>query len=140
MTHIDDSHTSAVAERSPAVSLQHITKSFSNGTVALRDMSLTVGSGEFMSLLGPSGCGKSTVLRIIAGLGAPTAGRVEWPEDDKRATGEVDHDIAFVFQEPTLMPWQTVFGNVYLPMRLKGTSRIAASDRIMSALESVGLA
>ncbi|MEM8813154.1 MAG: ABC transporter ATP-binding protein, partial [Pseudomonadota bacterium] len=104
-----------------------------------RDMSLTVGSGEFMSLLGPSGCGKSTVLRIIAGLGAPTAGRVEWPEEDNRVSGEVDHDIAFVFQEPTLMPWATVFGNVYLPLKLKGLSKSAARERVMDALAMVGL-
>lgn len=123
----------------PVVSLQHISKSFSNGTVALRDMTLSVGAGEFMSLLGPSGCGKSTVLRIIAGLGAPTTGRIDWPENDGASQGEVDHDISFVFQEPTLMPWSTVFGNVHLPLKLKGQSKSAARDRVMDALRMVGL-
>src|SRR5215207_7164218 len=60
------------------VSLRSISKTFSNGTVALQNLSLDVGRGEFLSLLGPSGCGKSTALRIIAGLGEPTSGAIEW--------------------------------------------------------------
>ncbi len=128
----------------PVVSLQHISKSFSNGTVALRDMTLSVGSGEFISLLGPSGCGKSTLLRIIAGLGLPTTGRVEWPGSDHsiERTGEsvaTGHDISFVFQEPTLMPWATVFGNVHLPLKLKGQSKRAAHEPVMETLRMVGL-
>src|SRR5687768_11995156 len=63
----------------PLVSLRHVGKVFSNRTVALQDMSLDVAEGEFLSLLGPSGCGKSTALRIIAGLGEPTNGAIEWP-------------------------------------------------------------
>ena len=58
----------------PLVSLRQVTKRFSNGTLALQDMDLDIGSGEFLSLLGPSGCGKSTALRIVAGLGEATAG------------------------------------------------------------------
>jgi NitT/TauT family transport system ATP-binding protein len=96
-------------------------------------MSLDVARGEFVSLLGPSGCGKSTVLRIIAGLGEPTSGRVEWPGAEKRP------EIGFVFQEPTLMPWATVFSNVWLPLRLKGASRSAARDPVMATLQMVGL-
>lgn len=123
----------------PVVSLQHISKSFSNGTVALRDMSLDVASGEFTSLLGPSGCGKSTVLRIIAGLGPPTTGRVQWPVEQSEAVSAAEHDISFVFQEPTLMPWSTVFGNVHLPLKLKGQSKRDARDPVMEALQMVGL-
>jgi len=127
------------AASAPVVSLKHIGKSFSNGTVALRDMSLDVGAGTFMSLLGPSGCGKSTVLRIIAGLGAPTTGRVEWPGSASQGGSAAEHDISFVFQEPTLMPWATVFANVHLPLKLKGQSKRVAQDRVMGALEMVGL-
>jgi NitT/TauT family transport system ATP-binding protein len=121
------------------VSLRHVSKRFSNGTLALHDMTLDVNRGEFLSLLGPSGCGKSTALRIIAGLGAPSAGQIDWPSSKINARGLPEGDVSFVFQEPTLMPWETVFGNVYLPLRLTGVSKAAARDRIMETLKSVGL-
>ncbi len=120
--------------------MENVSKVFSNGTLALKDMSLTVERGEFISLLGPSGCGKSTALRIIAGLGAATSGRIDWPSSTINSRGLPEGDIGFVFQEPTLMPWQTVFGNVYLPMRLQGVSKSLARPRVMEALASVGLA
>jgi NitT/TauT family transport system ATP-binding protein len=117
----------------PIVTLAGIGKTFANGTVALKDMNLTIRQGEFISLLGPSGCGKSTALRLIAGLGEATQGRIDW-------TGEKEHGaIGFVFQEPTLMPWATVFGNVHLPLKLKGVSAAAGRERIMSALDLVEL-
>jgi NitT/TauT family transport system ATP-binding protein len=122
------------AARTPLVSLRGITKAFSNGTVALRDLSLDIAEGEFLSLLGPSGCGKSTALRIIAGLGEPTSGAIEW-SDGRSAR----HEVGFVFQEPTLMPWATAFGNVWLPLRLRGLSKPAARDTVMEALAMVGL-
>jgi NitT/TauT family transport system ATP-binding protein len=119
------------------VRLDRVSKTFSNGTVALAGLDLTVRSGEFLSLLGPSGCGKSTALRIIAGLGAPTSGTVRWMPDE--GAGDPP-DIGFVFQEPTLMPWATVFSNVWLPLRLKGRSKGEVRDQVMGALELVGLA
>jgi NitT/TauT family transport system ATP-binding protein len=125
----------------PLVSLRAISKTFSSGTLALKDMSLDIGEGEFLSLLGPSGCGKSTVLRIIAGLGEPTSGSVEWPSATSYdSEGHPEREIGFVFQEPTLMPWATVFNNVWMPLRLKGTSKTAARERVMDALQMVGLA
>jgi NitT/TauT family transport system ATP-binding protein len=122
----------------PIVRLEHISKTFSNGTIALKDMSLTIRAGEFISLLGPSGCGKSTALRMLAGLGEPSSGSIVWP-DDKAASKGSEGEIGFVFQEPTLMPWATVFKNVWLPLRLKGISKEAARPRVMEALEMVGL-
>ena len=121
------------------ISLRNVSKMFSNGTLALKDMSLDVGRGEFLSLLGPSGCGKSTVLRIIAGLGEPTSGTVEWPGAVSKAPSRHQHEIGFVFQDATLMPWATVFSNVWLPLRLKGLSKSAASAEVMEALRMVGL-
>ncbi len=102
-------------------------------------MSLDVGQGEFVSLLGPSGCGKSTVLRIVAGLGDPTTGKIDWPTSSYDANGGPERDIGFVFQEPTLMPWATVYDNVRLPLRLKGISKKAGHERIAEALALVGL-
>jgi len=121
------------------VSLRQIGKTFSNGTTALQGMSLDVNGGEFLSLLGPSGCGKSTALRIIAGLGHPTTGTLSWAPAMETGPKDTDHDISFVFQEPTLMPWATVFGNVHLPLKLKGKSKAAARAPVMEALEMVGL-
>jgi NitT/TauT family transport system ATP-binding protein len=129
----------SVKSSRPLVAMDNVSKVFSNGTLALSGMSMTVRPGEFISLLGPSGCGKSTALRIIAGLGGVSEGEIDWPSFRINSRGLPDGDISFVFQEPTLMPWQTVFGNVYLPLRLKGVSKKAASERIMTALESVGL-
>ncbi|MBL4727539.1 MAG: ABC transporter ATP-binding protein [Rhizobiaceae bacterium] len=121
------------------LSLNKIGKTFSNGTVALQDMSLDVQTGSFVSLLGPSGCGKSTALKIIAGLGSLTTGKVSWPTAKVDHQGRPDHEISFVFQEPTLMLWATVYENVWLPLRLKHISREAARERIEEALEMVGL-
>jgi NitT/TauT family transport system ATP-binding protein len=94
----------------------------------------------FLSLLGPSGGGKSTALRIIAGLGAATSGSIDWPTSKLNSKGIPQGDIGFVFQEPTLMPWSTVFGNVYLPMKLEGIGQSEARPRVMETLASVGLA
>ncbi len=131
--------TGATAAPRTVVSMRNVSKVFSNGTLALKDMSLDVVRGEFISLLGPSGCGKSTALRIIAGLGGASTGTIDWPSSKINSRGLPEGDVGFVFQEPTLMPWQTVLGNVYLPLRLAGISKSAARERIMDALASVGL-
>lgn len=129
----------AEARKRPLVVMRDVSKVFSSGTLALSGMSLTVESGEFVSLLGPSGCGKSTALRIIAGLGDASAGSIDWPSSRINSKGLPEGDIGFVFQEPTLMPWKNVFGNVHLPLKLRGVSKAAARDQIMSVLETVGL-
>ena len=123
----------------PLVTMTSVSKRFSSGTLALSEMSLVVESGEFVSLLGPSGCGKSTALRIIAGLGDASSGTIDWPSSRINSRGLPEGDISFVFQEPTLMPWQTVFGNVHLPLKLRGVSQAAARPRITEALATVGL-
>ncbi len=115
------------------VALAGIGKVFRTGTVALAGVDLVVAPGDFLSLLGPSGCGKSTLLRIIAGLVPASTGKVTWAEGDRRGR------IGFVFQEPTLMPWATVWDNVYLPLRLLGETRGAAAPRIAETLAAVGL-
>lgn len=114
------------------VALRGISKSFANGTIALSRLDLDVFDGEFLSLIGPSGCGKSTALRILAGLAEPSSGTVAW--------SGTPPEIGFVFQEPTLMPWATVFDNVFLPLRLRKVGRREAAPRIEEALARVGLA
>ncbi len=115
------------------VSLRDVNKTFERGTVALDRFNLDVRSGEFVSLLGPSGCGKSTALRVVAGLSAPTRGTVEWP-------GAAAGRIGFVFQDPTLMPWANVAGNVRLPLKLAHAGETQSHDAVARALEHVGLA
>jgi len=120
------------ADRAPLLRFEKVGKAFPNGTVALAGLDLGIRQGDFVSLLGPSGCGKSTALRLIAGLARPSTGEIRWAGH----SGE----IGFVFQEPTLMPWATVFDNVRLPLRLKGRSRAASRDDVLEALALVGLA
>jgi NitT/TauT family transport system ATP-binding protein len=124
----------------PLVRMAHIGKRFGNGVVALRDLTLEIGRHEFVSLLGPSGCGKSTALRLIAGLGTPSTGAIEWPG---RAHAAQATDIGFVFQEPTLMPWASVFDNVKLPLKLQRRARVkqggSAAMEVEAALAMVGL-
>ena len=116
----------------PLVTLRGVDKVFANGVTALTGVDLDVHEGEFISLLGPSGCGKSTILRLLSGLTCPTRGAMTW----RGAAPQ----LGFVFQEPTLTPWSTVFTNVWLPLRLKGVSQAAAKPQIEEALERVGLA
>jgi NitT/TauT family transport system ATP-binding protein len=124
-----------VSSPAPVVSLRGVGRVFGTGTVALDGFDLDVRQGEFLSLLGPSGCGKSTALRIVAGLIEPSRGTVSWaPGDGAR------RDIGFVFQEPTLMPWATVAGNVFLPLKLAGANKTASRSRVMETLARVGLA
>jgi len=124
-----------------AVSLRDVGKTYANGVVALDRLDLDVRPGEFVSLLGPSGCGKSTALRIIAGLSEPTDGSVIWPHSDvPKDIGQKASEIGFVFQEPTLMPWATVTGNVQLPLDLQHIDAATAAPRVEAALARVGLA
>jgi NitT/TauT family transport system ATP-binding protein len=119
--------------------LAGVSKTYANKTLALDGVDLTVRPGEFLTLLGPSGCGKSTLLKMIAGLSTPTTGTIDWPTSTYDALGEPDRLLGFVFQEPTLLPWRTVFDNVYLPLMLGGARRRDVRERIMEVLAQVGL-
>lgn len=123
----------------PAVEVLSVEKTYPNGTQALEPVNLTVHEGEFVTLLGPSGCGKSTLLKMVAGLLAPTDGRILlWrkPVDQVEASG---HRLSFVFQEATLMPWARVQANVRLPLDLANLPRDAADARVAESLKLVGL-
>jgi NitT/TauT family transport system ATP-binding protein len=104
---------------------------------ALLDTSFDIARGELLCLIGPSGCGKSTLLNVVGGLLAPTAGKVE--VKGKTVNGPMPRDIAFVFQENALFPWNTVRENVDLGMRFQGVARAERAERAQRALEAVGL-
>ena len=112
-----------------AVKLSGVSKTFPSGTAALAPVDLTIAPGSFVSLVGPSGCGKSTLLRLIAGLIEPSTGTIV------RTWMAGPSGIGFVFQDPTLMPWATVAGNVALPLQIGG-----ANGDVDAALTRVGLA
>src|ERR1700689_911419 len=90
VSHLPDLAPPPTAEgvHRPLIRLSGVSKAYTNGTLALSDVELSIGSGEFLSLLGPSGCGKSTLLRLIAGLGTSSAGTIDWPLATYDARGE----------------------------------------------------
>ncbi|HEX4585429.1 MAG TPA: ABC transporter ATP-binding protein [Burkholderiaceae bacterium] len=121
---------------SATIELSEVDKRFANGVEAVRELSVQIAPGQFVSLLGPSGCGKSTVLRLIAGLERPSAGTVRINAAPAEQRVEV---MSYVFQEATLMPWSSVLDNVALPLRVKGTAARVARDSARRALTAVGL-
>ncbi len=122
----------------PAIRLEQITKHFGS-VVAVDGIDLTIGDGEFFSMLGPSGSGKTTVLRMIAGFEAPTSGRVRLGDED--VTGRPPHarDVNTVFQDYALFPHMDVLRNVEYGLRVKKVPRAERRERALAALESVRL-
>jgi sulfonate transport system ATP-binding protein len=114
--------------------LDHISKQFDNGVVALRDISLHLRPGEIVTLVGASGCGKSTLLRLVAGLDSPSAGRVLLADAPLTAPSPA---VGVIFQEPRLMPWLTVRDNVRFGLAQLPAAEQAA--RTNAVLARVGL-
>ncbi|MCX6942696.1 MAG: ABC transporter ATP-binding protein [Verrucomicrobia bacterium] len=115
----------------PIVEFREATKRFGEGPLVLDRLNLTVQPGAFVSLIGPSGCGKSTLLRLIAGLTPLTTGSLIV---DRRSPDAAAADLAFVFQEPTLLPWLSVAANIELPLALRGippAERSATRRRVL---------
>jgi NitT/TauT family transport system ATP-binding protein len=126
-----------------AVVIDKVTKVFNPGrsdeVVALSEVDLKVGDGEFVSLIGPSGCGKSTLLRLVADLIPPTTGTVTVAgKDAGEARRQQGYGIAF--QQSGLFEWRTVLRNVELPLELRGMSRAGRRTRAREMLGLVGLA
>ena len=97
-----------------------VDKRYGAGPLILDSLSFEVNRGDFISLIGPSGCGKSTVLKLISGLNPVTSGTIVVDGMEPRNAVE---ELAFVFQEPTLLPWLTVAENVEIPMKLHKVSK-----------------
>jgi NitT/TauT family transport system ATP-binding protein len=104
---------------------------------ALLDTSLDIARGELMCLIGPSGCGKSTLLNMIGGLLRPATGSVEVAGRPVR--GPMPKEVAFVFQENALFPWNTVFENILLAMMFQGVAKNQREPRAHRTIEAVGL-
>src|SRR5262245_16333657 len=123
------------------ITLDRVSKAYSRragDTEALRDVSLNIGRGEFVSLIGPSGCGKSTLLRIVADLVSPTAGAVT-VNGKSAGQARLDRDYGIVFQSPVLYDWRTVEANVRLPLEVMSAPRWDWGARVRSLLKLVGL-
>src|SRR5258708_16804601 len=123
----------------PVVEILSADKLLPDGTRALAAIDLTVASNECLSLIGPSGCGKSTLLKLIANLLEPTEGRILWWSGGFDKVGTRGRSIAFVFQDPTLMPWARVEAKVRLPPILARMSAPQSPRRVATALSAVGL-
>ena len=134
--------SSASAASGPAITIDHVSMTFlgrdaAQSVHALDDVSLAIRKGEFVCLLGPSGCGKSTLLGIVGGMLTPTAGTVAVAGAPVKRPRP--HDIAYVFQESTLLPWYTVIENFRLALKFQGIDDSSWRERAMQALSAVGM-
>jgi NitT/TauT family transport system ATP-binding protein len=118
------------------VELREVTKRFGADATVLEGISFSARAGDFISIIGPSGCGKSTLLRLIAGLTPVSQGNVMVDGTTPEAAAT---RLAFVFQEPTLLPWLTVAENIELPERLRGVPPRERSQNRHRILERVRL-
>jgi NitT/TauT family transport system ATP-binding protein len=120
----------------PEVVCSGLSKTFDGGTEAVRPVDITFAAGQTTALVGPSGCGKSTLLRMIAGLEPPSAGRIEIggapPAETLQNAG-----LSMAFQDPSLLPWRSVRGNIELALGL--ARRPVRAAEIDQLIELVGL-
>ena len=121
-----------------SIRVENLRKHF-NGFVAVDNVSLSVGDGEFVTLLGPSGSGKSTVLRCIAGLESPSNGLIEVNGEDVTHVPVQDRKVGFVFQHYALFRHMTILENVAFGLRVRGAKRYERETKAKELLDLVGL-
>jgi len=121
-----------------ALSIRGVSKRYGD-TLAVRDVSLEVEPGQFVTLLGPSGCGKTTLLRLVAGFEQPDAGRVWLSGQDVTSLPAHKRPVNTVFQQYALFPHRTVFGNVAFGLEVRGVAKPEIQERVEAALELVRL-
>lgn len=125
-----------MSDTAPIIELRRVEKSFGDGPLVIGGIDLAVAPGEFVSFIGPSGCGKSTLLRLTAGLRPANSGEISV---DGRPPASVRREMAFIFQEPALLPWRTVLGNIELPLQLQGVPKKERRRTAEQMVELVGL-
>jgi NitT/TauT family transport system ATP-binding protein len=128
------------------VAYDDVRKEYADGdVVALTDVDISIGEGEFVTFVGPSGCGKTTLLHLTAGILDPTAGAIEVDGVNVRNPAHEKHKVGLVFQQPVLLEWRTVLKNVLLPVEILLENDVLAADmdsyrqRALDLLELVGL-
>ena len=129
----------AAERRRPIIELQGVSKTYRtrDGDIpSLRPIDFTVGEGEFVVIVGPSGCGKTTLLKMLAGLLTPSGGEVRI---EGKSITKPHSNIGIVFQTALLLPWRSVFGNVMMPVEVKGLPRAACEQRARDLLRLTGL-
>lgn len=119
--------------------LERVRKEWPGGTVAVAELSLQIKEGEFIVLLGPSGCGKTTTLRMIAGLEAPTAGRIRIRQNDVTGMPPQHRDIGFVFQFYALYPHMTVAENIQFPLANAGMASSSIQAAVAGISQKMGI-
>lgn len=120
------------------IELKRVGKTF-NGAVAVESLDLVVKTGEFVVLLGPDGCGKTAILRMIAGLDAPSSGRVMIDGLDVTALPPARRDVAFAFQTPALYPHLSAEQNIAFPLRAQGIPPNAIERRVEEVIDRLEL-
>jgi multiple sugar transport system ATP-binding protein len=119
--------------------LQNLQKKYRADVIPVKDISLEVDDGEFLTLLGPSGCGKSTLLRLIAGLESPTRGEVLLGDRNINQTAPGDRDMAMVFQSYALYPHMTAGENIATALKLRKTPTPEIQERVNDAAHKLEL-
>ncbi|MEV4624137.1 ABC transporter ATP-binding protein [Asanoa sp. NPDC049573] len=122
-----------------AIATDSLTKVFDDGTVAVDQVSLAAGAGEFLVLLGPTGCGKSTILRLVAGLEAPTSGHVLIDGQVVDHLPSRERRLAMVFQDYALYPHLTVAQNIGFPLRVRHETATDVSARVNEVADQLGI-
>lgn len=121
------------------ISMKNVSKIYDNGHTAVQNVDLTIKEGDFVSFVGPSGCGKSTIFKMVAGLTTITDGHIHLFNEEIESNERDARDLAYVFQDATLLPWLNVEKNVRMPLTFQSIKKEEQNKMVKESLELVGL-
>lgn len=121
------------------ISMKNVSKVYDNGHTAVQNVDLTIKEGDFVSFVGPSGCGKSTIFKMVAGLTTITEGHIHLFNKEIDSSDRDSRDLAYVFQDATLLPWLNVEKNVRMPLTFQSIKKEEQNKMVQETLELVGL-